>query len=136
MRKVIAFSPILHISDSFVTPNRGGKGWIFGRFQGVGAVEYMASRPSGPFVLEVIFEQREDGGLRAYCDRVPNFVLSHSDADKVLADVEPSLARILTAMYGMPVMVAKAEEVGAEAVDAMPAYMCGAAQYVGVQANC
>lgn len=92
----------------------------------------MASRPSGPFVLDVVFEPREDGGLRAYCDRVPGFVLSHRDPDAVLADVEPALTLILSAMYGMPVTVTKASEIGVEHIEAMPAYMCGAAQYVGV----
>lgn len=95
----------------------------------------MASRPSGPFVLEVIFEQREDGGLRAYCDKVPNFVLSHRDPEAVLADVEPALATILSAMYGVPVRVEKAEEVGIDHIEPMPAYLCGHAQYVGVRAN-
>ena len=95
----------------------------------------MASRPHGPFILEVIFEQRDDGGLRAYCDRVPNFVLSHSNADAVLADVEPALELILSEMYGMPMRVSRAEMVGDGPLDMLPAHLCGAAQYVGIQDN-
>lgn len=95
----------------------------------------MASRPAGPFVLEVVFEQREDGGLRAYCDRLPNFVLSHRDPDAVLADVVPALETILSAMYGMDVAVSKADTLAPERIEHLPAYMCGATQYVGVQAH-
>jgi hypothetical protein len=35
----------------------------------------------------IFFEDHEDGGLRAYSDDVPGFVLSHSDRGAVLADV-------------------------------------------------
>lgn len=92
----------------------------------------MTSRPKGPFILEVTFENRDDGGLRAYCDKVPGFVLSHSDRDAVLADVEPALETILSAMYGMTVCVRKAEPMEPDAAPEMPAYLCGAAQYVGL----
>lgn len=100
----------------------------------------MASRPPGPFVLEVTFEPREDGGLRAYCDKVPGFVLSHSNAEAVLNDVEPALETILSAMYGMKVKVSQAEPVlvtnqTAQKIELLPAYMCGTTQYVGVRAN-
>jgi hypothetical protein len=93
----------------------------------------MASRaPEGPFVISVTFEKRADGGLRAFCDKVPGFVLSHSDADKVMADVVPSLECILTAMYGCNMKVERAQELGQpDEAQAMPAYMCGALQYVG-----
>ncbi|MES2326718.1 MAG: hypothetical protein V4499_05230 [Pseudomonadota bacterium] len=54
----------------------------------------------------VRFEERPDGGLRAWSDDVPGFVLSHPDAKAVLEDVEPALETILSSMYGAPVMVA------------------------------
>lgn len=50
------------------------------------------------FSLTVTFERREDGGLRVFSDDVPGFVLSHSDADAVLADVKPTLEGILSSM--------------------------------------
>lgn len=93
----------------------------------------MASRPQGPFILEVRFEQRDDGGLRAHCDDVPGFVLSHADAEKVLADVEPALTVILSAMYGLPMMVEKAQPMTGEVDGMLPAWMCGS-QYVGLAA--
>lgn len=95
----------------------------------------MASRPQGPFVIEVTFERREGGGLRAYCDNVPGFLLSHENADAVLADVEPALEAILSAMYEMPVRVRKAEQVGLERDPVMPAHLCGPKQYVGLSGN-
>ena len=64
----------------------------------------MASRPN-EFFLKVIFESREDGGLRARCPDVPNFLLSHSDPDLVLKDVGPALETLLTEMYGIPMRV-------------------------------
>lgn len=55
--------------------------------------------------LIVRFERREDGGLIATCQQVPNFYLSHSDADAVSADVIPALETILSAMLGRQVAV-------------------------------
>jgi len=92
----------------------------------------MASRPEGPFILEVTFEHREDGGLRAYCDKVPGFVLSHQDAEAVMADVEPALSTILSAMYGMDMVVRKAVPMDDEAVAEMPVHLCGPTQYIGI----
>jgi hypothetical protein len=76
----------------------------------------VASRAPATFVLHVRFEARDDGGLRAYCDKVPNFFLSHSDPEKVHADIEPALAIILSEMYGMPMRVTRLPEVD-EALD-------------------
>ena len=70
----------------------------------------MASRAPEIFVVHVRFEDREDGGLRATCDKVPNFLLSHSDPDKVVADVEPALTQILSDLYGMPMSVTRLRE--------------------------
>lgn len=56
--------------------------------------------------IVVHFSRREDGGLRAWCDDVPGFVLSHRDAQAVMDDVEPALETILSSMHGKPVAVA------------------------------
>lgn len=53
--------------------------------------------------ITVVFERREDGGLRAYSDDVPGFVLSHSDVELLLRDVQPALEGILSHMHGKPV---------------------------------
>jgi hypothetical protein len=98
--------------------------------------EFMASRaPSGPFILYVKFEKREDGGLRAYCDELPGFILSHANADAVMADVVPSLECILSAMYNRPMKVERAHDLGHEQeqndMRIPPAHMCRPLQYVG-----
>jgi hypothetical protein len=51
----------------------------------------------------VTLEPREDGGLRAYSDDVPGFVLSHRDPEKVLADIKPALEAILSDMWNATV---------------------------------
>ena len=61
----------------------------------------MASQFPAECGLIVSFEPRDDGGLIATCDKVPNFYLSHSDAKAVYADVIPALEAILSDMYGM-----------------------------------
>jgi hypothetical protein len=58
----------------------------------------------------VIFERREDGGLTAYSDDVPGFVLSHSDPKAVLADVIPALEGILSHVHGTNVVVKQLAE--------------------------
>ena len=65
----------------------------------------MASQFPAECGLIVRFEPREDGGLIATCDKVPNFCLSHSDGKAVYADVIPALEAILSAMYGMKMEV-------------------------------
>lgn len=79
----------------------------------------MASRAPSNFVIHVRFEPRNDGGLQAFCDKVPNFFLSHSDPEKVHADVEPALQVILSEMYGMPMQVTRLPEVD-EVLDHQP----------------
>ncbi len=59
-------------------------------------------RPKRSYKVVVQFERRADGGLRAWCDDVPGFALSHRDADAVLADVQPALEIILSAQLGEP----------------------------------
>ena len=52
----------------------------------------------------VTLEPRDDGGLRAYSDDVPGFVLSNRDPSIVLSDVPAALAAILSAMWGVKVV--------------------------------
>jgi hypothetical protein len=57
------------------------------------------------FKVVVTFERRADGGLRAYSDDVPGFVLSHSDQAAVIDDVKPALEKILSHMFDGQVMI-------------------------------
>lgn len=57
------------------------------------------------FKVTVCFEQRDDGGLRAYSEEVPGLVLSHTDIDGVLADVTEALRVILSHKFHTPVDV-------------------------------
>jgi hypothetical protein len=61
-------------------------------------------------VKVVIFERREDGGLRVHSDDVPGFVLSHSDPMAVLSDVKPALEQILSHIHGVPIEVRQLAE--------------------------
>ena len=47
------------------------------------------------FKVRVCFESRDDGGLRAWSPDLPGFVLSHSNIDALLADVEPAIKTII-----------------------------------------
>lgn len=95
----------------------------------------MASRvPSGPFILHVIYENREDGGLRARCDKVPNFLLSHSDPALVRGDVQSALEVILSDMFGLPMRVERLQDLD-EALHnqlSFPAHLCAQENYMGV----
>lgn len=65
------------------------------------------SRVKNPFFkITVCFQEREDGGLRAWSDDVPGFVLSHPDPQALIDDIEPALETILTAVHGTRVLVA------------------------------
>lgn len=92
-----------------------------------------SASPKGPFMIEVLFEGRDDGGLRARCVQVPNFYLSHSNPDLVRADVEPALATILSAMFGMPVSVERLPDLDEALRDqpSFPAHLCGQGRYLG-----
>jgi hypothetical protein len=95
----------------------------------------MASRPSiKPFVVEVNFEPREDGGLRATCEKVPTFFLSHSDPELVVADVVPALREILTAMFNAPMDVEALSDIeNARNADFnVPPHLCSPQSYVGL----
>ncbi len=63
-----------------------------------------------PARITVVFERREEGGLRAFSDDVPGFVLSHSDPMAVLRDIKPALEGILSHQFGAPVMVEQLAE--------------------------
>lgn len=90
-----------------------------------------------PLKIEVKFDLRDDGGLRAWCDAVPGFVLSHSDPELVIADVPEVLGTILSAMMGRPILVTPMIDV-AEALGvsepSLPAYAMDRA-YVGQYAE-
>ena len=60
--------------------------------------------------ITVTFEERPDGGLRAYSDDVPGFVLSHSDPQAVMDDVKPALEAILSEMLDAEVVVDELNE--------------------------
>lgn len=66
--------------------------------------KFMA-RPVGRYFKVVVsFERRPDGGLRAWSDDVPGFILSHHDASAVLADVTAALDTILSERFGEDVV--------------------------------
>lgn len=76
----------------------------------------MASKAPQEFIIHVIFEDRDDGGLSARSPQVPNFLLSHSDPDLVRKDVEPALETILSDWYGLNMRVRHVPELS-EALD-------------------
>ena len=43
--------------------------------------------------VTVTIERRADGGLYVYCDDLPGFVLSHLDAQAVVADIAPAAVK-------------------------------------------
>lgn len=96
----------------------------------------MASQYPQECGLIVRFEPREDGGLIATCEQVPNFYLSHSDAAAVRADVIPALEVILSAWYEMPMRVRELpppdESLGHQIP--MPPLVGGAQVYKGIAA--
>jgi hypothetical protein len=94
----------------------------------------MASQYPAECGLVVHFRPRDDGGLIATCDKVPNFYLSHADAELVRADVIPALEVILTEMYGMQMQVRRLpdpEEVLEKQIP-MPAMIGGDEIYQGI----
>ena len=69
----------------------------------------MVSGPMSPYIrrmkVVVTLEDREDGGVRAYSDDIPGFILSNSDPVAVLKDIEPALEEILSYRLKRPVIV-------------------------------
>jgi len=57
------------------------------------------------FKVVVTLERRADGGLRAYSDDVPGFVLSHADPRMVLSDIKSALEGILSHMFEGTIIV-------------------------------
>lgn len=53
--------------------------------------------------IRVQLETRPDGGLRAWSEDVPGFVLSHPNRDAVISDVPMALSTILSAYLDSPV---------------------------------
>jgi hypothetical protein len=80
----------------------------------------MASRvpAASTFKVSVYFEPREDGGLRAYSNDVPGFVLSYADCDTTLAAVVPVLETLLSDMFDGPVRVKELNDIRSELEDA------------------
>ncbi|HEY3696405.1 hypothetical protein [Phenylobacterium sp.] len=57
------------------------------------------------YKVRVSFEAREDGGLRVWSDDLPELVLSHANADKVIADIPRAMEVILSERLGAKVRV-------------------------------
>jgi hypothetical protein len=68
--------------------------------------------------IVVTFQRREDGGLRAYSEALPGFVLSNADTRAVLADIVPALTFMLSEMYGAPVAVEPLTDIADKLADA------------------
>jgi hypothetical protein len=68
--------------------------------------------------VTVTFERRDDGGLRAFSDDVPGFVLSHSNADAVVADVAPALQTMVSSILEAEVVIGELGTLRSELVDA------------------
>lgn len=62
------------------------------------------------FRVEVIFERREDGGLRVYSPEVPGLVLSSDNLGGLLEDVPTVLSACLSHTLGKPISVAPLHE--------------------------
>ncbi len=48
-------------------------------------------------------QRRRDGGLRVWSDDVPGLILSHADADRVMADIIPAVETIMEDVLGYPI---------------------------------
>ena len=60
---------------------------------------------STSYKVRVCIEDREDGGLRVWSEDLPELVLSHADADKVIADIPRAMEVILSKRLGATVRV-------------------------------
>lgn len=74
-------------------------------------IQMAIERPSRSWKIVVHFERREDGGVRAYCNEVPGFVLSHKDANAVLADIQPALDGVLSQQLGQPIVTTPLDDI-------------------------
>jgi hypothetical protein len=50
-----------------------------------------AEENAGEVICTVTFAKRPDGGMRVFSQDLPGLILSHSDPDKVAADVWPAV---------------------------------------------
>ncbi len=57
------------------------------------------------YKVNVRIEPRDDGGLRAWSEDLPELVLSHADANKVMEDIPKAMEVILSHRLGAPVRV-------------------------------
>ena len=69
------------------------------------------------YKVTVCFERREDGGLRAWSEDLPELVLSHSDPAQVLADVEAAMRVILEHRLGGAVEIEPLESLSPRHVE-------------------
>ncbi len=60
---------------------------------------------STSYKVRVCIEHRDDGGLRVWSEDLPELVLSHADADKVIADIPRAMEAILSERFGASVRV-------------------------------
>ena len=61
------------------------------------------------YKVRVSIERRDDGGLRAWSEDLPELVLSHADADQVIADIPRAMEVILSERLGARVRVEELE---------------------------
>ena len=59
--------------------------------------------PSESIKIVIHLQRRPDGGLRVWSDDVPGLVLSHADADRVMADIIPAVETIMAEVLGCAV---------------------------------
>ena len=95
----------------------------------------MASKAPDEFIFYVIFEDREDGGLRARSPEFPNFLLSHSDPDLVKRYVQPALEILLSEMWGTKISVRKVPQYSEAADHQIPLPHICATSYLGQTAR-
>jgi len=74
-------------------------------------IQMATERPSRSWKIVVHFERREDGGVQAYCNEVPGFVLSHRDLIALLADIQPALDGILSVQFEQPIVTTPLEDI-------------------------
>lgn len=65
---------------------------------------------STSYKVGVCIEPREDGGLRVWSEDLPELVLSHSDAERVIADIPRAMEAILSERLGAAVHVEELED--------------------------
>jgi hypothetical protein len=53
------------------------------------------STDAGEIICTVTFARRPDGGMCVFSDDLPGLILSHSDPDKVAADVWPAIKTLI-----------------------------------------